>query len=178
MRVLVALDGGPSGEHAAAAIAAWALNSGQEIHLMSVLHPDEVHETVKGRANYAMTPRGTLSGQTLNVSDPPPVQAENRTQALARVHGEREDYLRDIARRWFTGTQPAVHVADGKSTPEAIIKVAKEIGAEVIAMGARARSSWGQALFGSVHEEVVRHAPVPVIVVGPETPVPAAAATN
>jgi nucleotide-binding universal stress UspA family protein len=35
-------------------------------------------------------------------------------------------------------------------------------------MAARRRGSLSERLFGSVHEDVVRHSPVPVLVVGPE----------
>lgn len=48
---------------------------------------------------------------------------------------------------------------------EAIRRVAKEIGADLIVMGTHGRSGLGRAVLGSVTEEVVRTAEVPVLTV-------------
>ena len=169
MKVLLALECSPIGESAAEAISEWALASGAEVHLLTVLHPKDIHETV-GKSGYThtLTPQGTPSGQLLSgLKDPMPPVAEDRTQALSRAHEEREDYLRAIASARFAGLNAKVEVFDSSETAESIIAVAARENADFIAMATRGRSGIGQALFGTIHEEVVRHAAVPVLLVGP-----------
>jgi universal stress protein A len=46
-----------------------------------------------------------------------------------------------------------------------ILRVAQEVGADLIVMGTHGRTGLAHLLFGSVAEHVVRHAPVPVFTV-------------
>jgi nucleotide-binding universal stress UspA family protein len=48
---------------------------------------------------------------------------------------------------------------------EEILKLASEIGAELIAMGSRGRTGWVGAVLGSVSRKVLDHAACPVLVV-------------
>ena len=48
---------------------------------------------------------------------------------------------------------------------DVIVQVAKEVGADVIVMGTHGCRSVSQVFIGSVADHVVRHAPVPVMVV-------------
>jgi nucleotide-binding universal stress UspA family protein len=50
---------------------------------------------------------------------------------------------------------------------EAIVEAAGAEGADIIVVGTRGRGGLGRMLLGSVSEYVVRHAPVPVLVVRP-----------
>jgi nucleotide-binding universal stress UspA family protein len=169
MKVLLALDGSPTGESAAIAIADWARTSGAEVVLLTVLRPADVHETVAGGGpTHTLTPQGTPSGQTLRgVSGPLPRTAEDRSQAISRAIAERHDYLESLADRLLDGVQTTVQVVDGNDVAAAIVKAAEATAPDFIAMATRARSPLGQALFGAIHEEVVRRAPVPVLLVGP-----------
>ncbi len=169
MRVMIAIDGTPVGERAARAVATWANETGAEIHLLSILNPEDARETVANPGFvHSATPAGTMSGQTLRVREPLPVQAENRGQALTRSLDERSDYLKGLARASFPALQVSVHVADGSNTADAIVQNAERLGVDFIAMGTRGRHGIGQALFGSIHEDVVKRAPMPVLLVGPE----------
>ncbi len=169
MNVLLALDGSPAGESAAAAIAAWARESGAHITLFSVLRPEEIHETVSGSGyTHTLTPQGTPSGQLLHgVSGPRSRTAEDRTQALERASAERSAYLAGVARTDLDGVETAVLVEDANDIPGAIVDAAGATGADFVAMATRARSPLGQAMFGAVHEEVLRESPIPVLLVGP-----------
>lgn len=169
MKVLLALDGTRTGEPAAEAIAGWARSTASEIVLFSVLHPKELQATVsEPRFAHTITPEGTASGQFLRgVRPPAPAIAEDRTQAMARVHVERDEYLKSLASRLFQDVPVATRVADSADAAGAIVAAATEAGADFIAMATRGRSALGQALFGAVHEEVVRKARVPVLLVGP-----------
>jgi nucleotide-binding universal stress UspA family protein len=48
---------------------------------------------------------------------------------------------------------------------EEILKLADQIGAELIAMGSRGRTGWVGAVLGSVSRKVLDHAGCPVLVV-------------
>jgi nucleotide-binding universal stress UspA family protein len=173
MRVLLALDGSTTAERAASAIASWASDAAPEIHVLTVMNPDDVHET-SGKATFthALTPAGTASGSGLGVTEPAVTLAEDRSQALVRAKTEREDALRDIAVKWFPASSVTVHVEDGHDIPGMIISTAKRLDVAFVAMGARDRGHLSTALFGSVHEAVVRHCPVPVLVIGPAVTAP------
>lgn len=60
-----------------------------------------------------------------------------------------------------------VMVNVGVPGPE-ICRLAEEVGAAAIVMGTRGRSGIKRALLGSVSDHVVRHAPCPVVLTGPE----------
>lgn len=53
----------------------------------------------------------------------------------------------------------------GKAAAEAIVEAAKEWNADIIIMGTHGYSGLSHLLLGSVAEGVVRHAPVPVLLV-------------
>ena len=50
---------------------------------------------------------------------------------------------------------------------ESIVDAAKSEGADIIVVGSHGRAALGRALIGSVSDQVVRHAPCPVMVVRP-----------
>jgi nucleotide-binding universal stress UspA family protein len=167
MRVLIALDGSKLGENAAAAIGSWAREVGANVVLMAVRHPDDIHETYAptGYA-HALTPKGTASGQPLyEVSEPGPVSAEDRTQALERARVDTEEYLSGVADRDLEGVACKVHVEWSEETAEAIAHCAEEKNADFIAMGTHGRSGLSHALLGSVAEAVVRRSSMPVLLV-------------
>lgn len=59
------------------------------------------------------------------------------------------------------GVHASAHVRTGNAADE-IVQVAKEVGADVIAMTTHGRSGLGRLLFGSVAESVLRASPIPV----------------
>lgn len=170
MRVVLAVDGTEKGEPAAAAIASWAAETGADLVLLSVLHPREVRSMPAGKqVSGSLSRDGRPAGQLLRGL--PPVEtsavAEDRSQALTRARVEREDYLRHLAGEWFPSIHVDVRAVSAEDTARAIVDVAVEENAALIAMATRGRSAVGQALFGAVHEDVVRRAPMPVLLVGP-----------
>jgi universal stress protein A len=58
------------------------------------------------------------------------------------------------------------HVGRGRAVAE-VLRVAEEIGAEMIVMGTHGRSGIARLLIGSVAENVVRYAKCPVVCVKP-----------
>jgi nucleotide-binding universal stress UspA family protein len=169
MKVLLALDDSPQAESAILAIADWARSSQAEVELFSVVRPSDVKETVAPTGfTHTLTPQGTASGQLLRgVTGPTPRTMEDRSQAIVRAHSERTDYLASLAGKHLQGVQTTVAIGDGDDVARTIVEEAERTGAAFIAMATRARTALGQALFGAIHQEVVRQATVPVLLVGP-----------
>lgn len=167
MRVLVAHDGGEAGDRALVAMANWARSSDAEVHLVTVLKPGEARETSRGSVLHAMTPAATTSGQLLHATEPLPTLAETRSQAATGLIDETKQHLRDIASRALDGVAVTVHADINEHVAEAIIELAGELKAELIAVGTHGRTGISHALMGSVAEKVVRQSPLPVLVIGP-----------
>ncbi len=53
---------------------------------------------------------------------------------------------------------------------EGILKVARELGSDLIVMGTHGRTGWRRLLLGSVAEELIRKAPCPVLTVREQIP--------
>jgi nucleotide-binding universal stress UspA family protein len=173
VRILIAMDGSQEAERAAAAVAGWAVSSKADVCLVSVLHPDEIQPTAAPSGfSHALTPAGSITGTPLNASEPPPRFAEDRSQAIARARSEREDYLRGVGARLLQGANFSVTVGSSADTADEIVRLADELGADLIAMGTHGRSGVSRLVLGSVAERTVRSAHVPVLVVGPAARVP------
>jgi nucleotide-binding universal stress UspA family protein len=83
------------------------------------------------------------------------VDAETRTR-------EAEEYLAtQAAALRARGVDVAWEVRPGRPDEE-IVEAARKAGADLIAMSTHGRSGLGRLLFGSVAEQVLRHAEVPV----------------
>jgi nucleotide-binding universal stress UspA family protein len=84
---------------------------------------------------------------------------------VTRVREEAESYLADVCGRWCAaGLRVTTTVRAGDPARE-IVAVARDGGADLIAMTTHGRTGLGRILFGSVAEEVLRTADVPVLAV-------------
>jgi nucleotide-binding universal stress UspA family protein len=96
---------------------------------------------------------------------PPVVIEGSRHVELEDVEGRQrdaEEYLAPLAVELRNkGLRATIQVRRGEPDEE-IVRVAKETGADLIAMSTHGRSGLGRLLFGSVAEAVLRHADVPV----------------
>jgi nucleotide-binding universal stress UspA family protein len=82
---------------------------------------------------------------------------------------EPKRYLEEAARAAGIDDPVAV-VVEGRLAGSAIAAVVSEHSDPVIVMTTHARQRMGQALFGSVAEEVLRAGPIPALLVGPSVP--------
>jgi nucleotide-binding universal stress UspA family protein len=73
-----------------------------------------------------------------------------------------ERVLADLVDR--VGDDVTTAVREGRP-PEEVVGYAREVGADVVATGTRGRHGEGRFILGSVAEEVVRTAPMPVLTV-------------
>jgi nucleotide-binding universal stress UspA family protein len=168
MRVLIAYDGGPAGEATLRALASWIHSANVEVHLVTVIDPKDVRETPRPPGVHSFTPQATVTGTTLPVREPDTMLAENRTQALVAAHEVSDERLLDTAAQLLGQAPTAAHTELNSDTPGAIVRLAKRLEVDVIAVGTHGRSGLQHAIFGSVAEQVVRRASVPVLVVGPQ----------
>lgn len=165
MRVLIAIDGGPVSGEVLEGIGK-ILGSGDEVHVLSVIDPREIHETISqtGPTHLEGPALSTRLGATSSVVRRLP--AEDVAQAAERVDVE---HLRSIeamadehlpaAVRWTAHVHAVEHPA------QAILDLADELHADLIGVGTRARRDIVQALLGSVAEQVIRGSERPVIVI-------------
>jgi nucleotide-binding universal stress UspA family protein len=65
------------------------------------------------------------------------------------------------------GIHSVLHVAESFSVAQAILNVATECGANLIVMGTTSKGALKKLVLGSVAEEVIRTARIPVLTVGP-----------
>jgi nucleotide-binding universal stress UspA family protein len=82
-----------------------------------------------------------------------------------------------VAQLRAKGVDATCQVRPGRPA-EQILAAARESHADLIAMATHGRTGFGRLLFGSVAEEVLRHAPVPVFMIRQPDAVDAAAATK
>lgn len=80
------------------------------------------------------------------------------------------DYLRaemryQLEESMGTDVPVRLEVVEGRSVPQEILNTATTLNADLIVMGTHARTGLRRAFLGSVAEEVVRHAPAPVVVI-------------
>ncbi len=66
------------------------------------------------------------------------------------------------------GVTTDYEIVDGYDAADMLIRAVREGGAAIIAVGSHGRSGVSRAALGSVSMRTVRHAPCPVLVVGPE----------
>jgi nucleotide-binding universal stress UspA family protein len=108
-----------------------------------------------------------MSVLLLRVLEPiPPAVIEGVRQTMVDVSdvrkGDAEGYLRSVAATVRArGIEVSYQVRSGRPDVE-IVEAARETSADLIAMSTHGRSGLGRLLFGSVAEQVLRHADVPV----------------
>ena len=98
---------------------------------------------------------------------PAHAQANAPTEVLARIrHGEEVSALRDLEA--MMGTLPQAvrgRILLRRGTPADRICDAAQEGYELVVVSTHGRTGLSHMLIGSVAERVVRHAPIPVLVV-------------
>jgi nucleotide-binding universal stress UspA family protein len=96
-----------------------------------------------------------------------PIPAENGAVLLQSALAAAESYLAEVQKRLQErGLRVRVVVRAG-SAAEGVLQVAREAGADRIAMATHGRTGLARALFGSVAERILRESPVPVLLLRP-----------
>jgi nucleotide-binding universal stress UspA family protein len=148
-RILVALDGSAVAERALPHAEALAEKFGATIVLVrATTSPAQIVAAEAGAGVIPVSPM---------VADPVELTAAERRDAAAYLGGVAERLRAD-------GRTVEVDEPEGRAG-EAIVARAEEAEADLIAMTTHGRGGLGRAFFGSVADEVLRHAPCPVLLV-------------
>lgn len=188
MRVVIACDGSEIAESAVAAVAALGPDACSDVHLLSVVDPNDLHglsrgagaspffvaittgqgEVVRADGGTAGRPGSIgLMGHEVRSAGADPVMTEDRSQAMERAKMEHSDYLRAVAGHYLSGHAVTYDVAFAHDPADAIAEQARDLKADMIALGSHGRSGVNRAIMGSVAEKLMRHASTPVLVIGP-----------
>ena len=143
-KVLVPLDGSDFAEHALESV--YELVQAEDVMVRLV--------RVSELAVYPSTMYGAASYEAVDAY-------------MAAIQAESEDYLKNKSAE-FEDRPGSVswEVRDG-TTSAAILEAAKEFDADLIAMSTHGRTGFRRFLMGSVAEQVLREAGIPVMMVGP-----------
>lgn len=163
MHVLVALDG--LIDDALCRASAYLCEAGRDSAvILAIVDPRDARETVSGRSD---VPRAvaTQTGTLLSAGGGTPHAAEARDQAVQRVLDARRAQVEGLAHRYFQHVPVDTHVEISGDPADEILRKAREIEANGIAVGAQKQSSLAAAILGSVAADVVRRSPVPVLVI-------------
>jgi nucleotide-binding universal stress UspA family protein len=160
LHILIPVDGSPLSEIVIEHARRLARDCSMEVTLLRVVPPARDtgwREETAGRPDV---------GLAIHPGEPRIHEVETTTQAAARLETEAIDYLNRIAQRFGDATvaiSPSVRVGTDPATE--IVAAAQACGADQIAMATHGRTGLRHLLLGSVAEAVVRHSPVPVLLV-------------
>jgi nucleotide-binding universal stress UspA family protein len=142
----------------------------------SVLCPIDFSEPSRASLSYAAAIANHFGATLtiLTVDDPLLAEAAKYSQSLPTPAEATEHELRrfcaDVLTTSSAGASKTVYrVVVGKPAQE-ILRVAKEVGAELIVMGSHGRSGARKLFFGSTTERVLRETTVPVLVTPDDKP--------
>ena len=100
-----------------------------------------------------------------------PASSRGHAEAVleqAKQRAEAHDYLDRVAERVApTGLRPSVAIAAHESIERGILDVARDVGADLIAMATHGRTGVPRIVMGSVAEEVLRSTALPLLLFGP-----------
>lgn len=99
-----------------------------------------------------------------NVATPEKRVVAYADQEMDRLEAEHSERLRVAAETHLAGVPVECVVRFGETATEILSEI-EAFGADLVAVGTRTRSSLSRALLGSVAEELVRKAPVTVMLV-------------
>jgi nucleotide-binding universal stress UspA family protein len=161
VRILVAIDGGPTSDEVMQAAEGFA-DASTELHVLRVVRPSEAQPTFTASDGPHVRERHTF----LPPLEIPRLPAESGAQAAERVRNEHRVLL---ARRAPTaaGRHWTPHVDIDADAASAILHAAEDLAADAIVVGTRGRGKIAQAILGSVAHTVAARARIPVVIVPP-----------
>ncbi|MGH2346958.1 MAG: universal stress protein [Chloroflexota bacterium] len=145
-RILVPLDGSPLSEAALAYVVSEHLAAGARVTLLRVIE------------------QPTLYGATLVTGQASAEFFASADEQTAKERQEAEDYLSTLSERYLRGMEWDKQVIVGYPS-EDIVRYATQVQAGLIVMATAGRHGFERLLYGSVAGRVLRHAPMPVLVV-------------
>lgn len=166
MRVLAALDDSELADEVVEALAPWLSAAGAEARLMMVWDSRQAHPDVPTHPPDLVVPDPVVASDSWARAPLDYVEdrTERRGQMIQRVRNERLAQLQSLGERHLKVSFD-VEVDGAEDVPSAILEAAEHYGADMIAIGTHGRRGLRRVLGGSVAEEVIRNARIPVFVV-------------
>ncbi len=175
-KILIPLDGSEHSEKIGGFIAGVARPLGSEVVLLAVVNLSDVLLPEKsaepGHPVPGRTPQDRPGvekpGAGLGSGGRGPVEPGFGTQVIDRAVEFATDYLaREVERLDASGIKAVSRVVVGEPA-EQIVKQAREVGADMIAMATHRESSLARGILGSVTDRVLHATSVPVMVIHPK----------
>ena len=150
-KILVTLDGSKLAEQVLPAVEALAASCGSTIILMRVVSQIEAHSVVN------------LERQTASEAHALP---EKAIAVEPDMRWDAPSYLHAIEHRLvLQGFRVECECPEAQKPAEAILRRARELEVDLLAIATHGRGSLGRAIFGSVATEVVHKTPCPVLLI-------------
>jgi nucleotide-binding universal stress UspA family protein len=167
MKVLVPLDGSEVSQSILPTVRRLLdVTADVELHLATVLDRKAIHGQREGEyIGPAPTPAGSVGPV---VQAPLPRVVENVNQAQQRLETEKTEWRNGLASRELPGATCVTHVKVADDPADAIVELANELDAALIAMATHGHSGLRHVLVGSVTEKVIKEGGRPVLVVSPK----------
>jgi nucleotide-binding universal stress UspA family protein len=157
--ILIPTDFSPAANHALGIAFEEAAQHQTELTMLHIMQHHAATEVyyIKGAPENQFGFESEIGGTlpSPQIAHPEMIRRDHNEEALAQ--------LRDLVPDSFTRPWH-VQVAIGDPA-DAIVRIAQEIGADLIVMGTHGRTGLQHVFLGSVAEKVVRHSPCPVLTV-------------
>lgn len=163
MKALVTTDGSPLSQQVFPAVLdVLGDHPRLEVALLKVLDPKSVHASLDWVHGEVITsPMGPMT-----IKSPYPRVVESHGQALTSARNEELAELKQLAVAF--GKLPVeCHTVWSTEPADAIVQMARELGADVIVMATHGRGGLSHLVAGSVSSDVLRSADVPVLLQRP-----------
>ncbi|MEX0762255.1 MAG: universal stress protein [Dehalococcoidia bacterium] len=175
-KILVPLDGSDAAREILDFVIDFARPLHAEVHLITVVHPDGRLPAVAITPEFAMAMEeealpaewhGVNLPLLMSESSNGPACVEPASSDYDSVGGRSYSDLEAEARRLTgLGVASIAHIVEGSPGNE-IVRAARNLGTDMIAMVTRRGSAWSRGVLGSVTDRVLHSSPIPVTVIGP-----------
>lgn len=149
-KILIGIDDSKFADHAAAYGFKLARQLQATVGLVHIIEP-----TIIPAVNPTMDP-----GLGLPVEN-----NEMLASDMINIQNIRSKQILDVTMKKYAGELNVTIFEEYGSTADGIIDCSKEFNADMIVIGTHSRTGLDRFFMGSVAEQVVRHAPIPVLVV-------------
>ncbi|HWZ04265.1 MAG TPA: universal stress protein, partial [Mucilaginibacter sp.] len=148
-KILIGIDDSKQAEHAAEFGFDIARKFNAEVGLVNIVSPAMTAQITGADPLIGMTSAGV---------------GIDELELLELQKNQSENIVEQTIKK-FAGDLAVTHFTEYGSTADGIISCSKEFKADLIVIGTHSRSGLDRLLMGSTAEHVVRHSPVPVLVV-------------
>jgi len=148
-KILIGIDDSKQAEHAAEFGFDIARKFNAEVGLVNIVSPAMTAQITGADPLIGMTTAGV---------------GIDELELLELQKNQSENIVEQTIKK-FAGDLAVTHFTEYGSTADGIISCSKEFKADLIVVGTHSRSGLDRLLMGSTAEHVVRHSPVPVLVV-------------